>query len=54
MIAIPDEDFSTFIGLPGATVVATPATKVKTIRKAKTAKEVAKSESVGVRPLRGG
>ncbi len=57
MLAIPDEDFRNFVGdgEPGTAVaVPTPAKAAKTIRKAKTAKEVAKSESVGVMPRRGG
>lgn len=58
-LAIPDEDFAKFVGslaapAGSAEVVATPPTPAKTVRKARTAKEVAKSESIGVRPRAGG
>lgn len=64
MLAIPDADFARFVGgsgehssnggPPTAAVIPTPATPVKGARRAKTAKEVASGESVGVRPRRGG
>lgn len=54
MLAIPDEDFANFVGAGHGEMVPTPKTPAKTIRKAKTAKEVAKAESVGIKPMRGG
>lgn len=53
-LAIPDEDWAKFCGEEGADVVKTPEAPVKTVRKAKTAKEVASAQSVGVKPMRGG
>lgn len=53
-LAIKDEDFARFVGEGGGDVVKTPDKPVQTVRKAKSAEEVAKSESVGVRPMRGG
>lgn len=53
-LAIPDEDFAKFVEIGNAEVVKTPAAPVKTVRKANSAKEVATSESVGVRPMKGG
>jgi hypothetical protein len=64
MLAIPDSDFAAFVGGPvdpaaGAELhtsaaVRTPAVPIKSVRRAKTAKEVATAESVGTRPRRGG
>ncbi len=63
MLAIPDDDFAKFVGGPvdpaaGAethtAVVPTPDAPIKNARRARTAKEVATGESVGVRPRRGG
>lgn len=64
MLAIPDKDFAAFAGGPPdpaagaeahtAAAVPTPSGPIKTTRRAKTAKEVAASESIGVRPRRGG
>ncbi len=65
MLAIRDEDFAKFVGgsvdpAAGAedhtaAVVPTPNEQpVKTVRRAKTAKEVASSQTVGVRARRGG
>lgn len=56
MLAIPDEDLRKFVGDSGGKAVAlpTPDAKAKTIKRATTAKEVAKAESVGVKPKRGG
>jgi len=54
VLAIPDADFAKFVGEGHGEAIPTPAGKVKTVRKAKAAKEVAKSQSVGVRPMRGG
>ena len=53
-LAIPDEDWAKFCGEEGVDVVKTPDKPIKTVRKAKTAKEVASSQSVGVKPMRGG
>jgi hypothetical protein len=53
-LAIPDEDWAKFCGEEGADVVKTPEAPVKTIRKAKTAKEVASAQSVGVKRMVGG
>lgn len=53
-LAIKDEDFTAFCGMAGADVVKTPEAKAKTVRKARTPKEVAQNESVGVQPMRGG
>lgn len=69
MLAIRDEDFAKFVGAsvpasagvvsenatpPTAAVVDTPAAPVKTVRRGRTAREVARSESVGMKPRRGG
>lgn len=55
MLAIPDADFAKFVGgTHTIAVVSTPKTPVKSVRRAKTAKEVATSESVGHAPRRGG
>jgi len=53
-LSIKDADFAAFCGEGKGEVVATPAAPVKTVRRGKTAKEVAKSESVGVQQKRGG
>lgn len=53
-LAIKDEDFAKFVGEGSGDVVKTPDKPVSTVRKAKNAEEVAKNESVGVRPMRGG
>ncbi len=57
-LAIPDEDFRKFVeaGQAAGTsdAVPTPSEPVKSVRKAKTAKEVATGHSVGVRQRRGG
>lgn len=65
MLAIRDEDFAKFVGGPvdpaagaeahSAAVVPTPnEAPIKTVRRAKTAKEVASGQTVGVRARRGG
>lgn len=64
MLAIPDEDFAKFVGGPvdpaagaeahTAAMAPTPDAPIKNARRAKTAKEVAAGESVGVKPRRGG
>ena len=53
-LAIKDSDFAAFVGEGKGDAVPTPAAPVKTVRRGKTAKEVAQSESVGVKPRRGG
>ncbi|WP_192246128.1 hypothetical protein [Mesorhizobium silamurunense] len=53
-LAIKDEDIARFVGEGGGDVVKTPDKPVQTVRKAKNPEEVAKSESVGVKPMRGG
>jgi len=53
-LAIPDEDFAKFVEDGAGEAVPTPAEPVKVKRKAKTAKEVATSQSVGVKPMQGG
>lgn len=69
MLAIRDEDFARFVGAsaptsaasvsenetpPTAAGVDTPAAPVKAVRRARTAREVAHGESVGMKPRRGG
>jgi hypothetical protein len=54
VLAIPDADFAKFVGEGRGEAIPTPPEKVKTVRKAKTAKEVAGAQSVGVKPMRGG
>jgi hypothetical protein len=54
-LAIRDQDLSKFVSdAPGADMVKTPEGSVKTVRKSKDASEVAKSESVAVKPMKGG
>jgi hypothetical protein len=54
-LAIKDEDFARFVGeAETATVTKTPPASVKTVRRARTAKEAASTETVGVRQMRGG
>lgn len=58
-LAIPDADFAAFVSsmeapAGSAEVVSTPAAPAKVTRRARTAKEVAKSESIGVAPRGGG
>ena len=54
VLAIPDEDFAAFVGAGKGDLVPTPAKVAKTRGRAKTAKEVAKGESVAVQQRRGG
>lgn len=64
VLAIPDDDFAKFVGGPvdpsagaeahTAAMTPTPDAPIKNARRARTAKEVASGESVGVRPRRGG
>ena len=57
-LAIPDEDWRTFVGdhQEDGTVTPLPtaAKPAKTVRRAKTAREVATSDTVGMKPRRGG
>lgn len=54
-LSIRDQDLAKFVGgTDDADMVKTPDGSVKTVRKAKTAKEAATSQSVAVKPLRGG
>lgn len=53
-IAVADKDFGKLVGLGQVQAISTPAKDVKTVRRAKTAKEVVTGESVAVRPARGG
>lgn len=53
-LAIPDEEVQKFVSGGLAEVISTPAEPVKGSRRSKSAKEVAKSESVGVRQRKGG
>lgn len=53
-LAIPDEDFSKFVEAGSGEAVKTPAEPVRRARKSKDAKEIAKSQSVGVQPMKGG
>lgn len=53
-LSMRDEDFERMVADGAADLVKTPAQPVKTVRKAKNAGEVAKAESVAVRPARGG
>lgn len=53
-LSVPDEDFRKFVEAGSGEAVPTPAAKTKGARRSKSAKEVAQSESVGVRQLKGG
>jgi hypothetical protein len=53
-LSMKDEDFEAMVAEGQADLVQTPAAPARTVRKARTAREVASSESVGVRPMRGG
>lgn len=53
-LSIPDEHLAALVGEGKAVALKTPPAKVKTVRKTKDAKEAARSETVGVRPMRGG
>lgn len=53
-LAIPDEEVAKFVEEGRAVAVRTPDAPVKKSRVSRSAKEVAKSESVGVRPRSGG
>ncbi|MCB1534880.1 MAG: hypothetical protein KDJ44_09180 [Rhodoblastus sp.] len=53
-LAIPDEDLSAFVGAGAGALTTTPNVPAKTVRRAKTAKEAAQTETVGVQARRGG
>ena len=57
-LAIPDEDWRSFVGDhqdDGTVALLPPAAKPgKTIKRAKTAREVATNDTVGMKPRRGG
>lgn len=53
-LSIRDEDFAKFVGSGAGEVIPTPSASATKSRKAKDAKEVASSESVAVKPLKGG
>lgn len=53
-LSIPDEEVAKFVEEGKAEIVPTPAEPVRKSRVSRSAKEVAKSESVGVRQRRGG
>jgi hypothetical protein len=53
-LAIPDEDILKFVESGGGEVTAAPKEKVKKSRVSKDAKEIAKSESIGVQQRKGG
>lgn len=53
-LSMKDEDFEAMVAEGKAELIHTPAAPARSTRKAKTAREVATSESVGVRPMRGG
>jgi hypothetical protein len=53
-LAIPDEDFLKFVESGSGQAVETPKEPVRGARRTKSAKEVARSQSVGVRQRAGG
>jgi hypothetical protein len=53
-LSIPDADFAAFVSDGKGEAVPTPEAKVKGTRVSRNPKEVAKSESVGVKPMKGG
>ena len=53
-LSVPDEDAAKFVEEGKAELVPTPAQPLKKTRMSRSAKEVAKSESVGIKPRRGG
>jgi len=53
-LAVADEHLAAFVSSGAGATVKTPSTKVRGSRKSTNAKEVAASQSVGVRPARGG
>lgn len=53
-LSIPDADFAKFVESGSGEAVSTPRESVRGSRVSRDASEVARSESVGTRPLRGG
>ena len=53
-LSMKDKDFEEMVVTGNAVVIQTPAAPARTVRKAKTAREVVAAESVGVRQMRGG
>lgn len=53
-LSIPDEDFAQFVQSSGADAVKTPAAPVAGAMIERDPKKVAKSQSVGVKPMKGG
>ena len=53
-LSIPDEHLAAFVGGGAGELVSTPEAPAKTVRRAKTAKEAATTETVGVQARRGG
>jgi len=53
-LAIPDADLAAFVSAGAGALVATPTEKARTTRRAKTAKEAAQAETLGVQARRGG
>jgi hypothetical protein len=53
-LSIPDEHLAAFVGEGKGVAVPTPDQPVRRTRKTKSAKEAATSETVAVRPMRGG
>lgn len=53
-LSMKDEDFERMVSEGAAAFVKTPAEPVRNTRKSKDAKEVARSEAVAVKPMRGG
>lgn len=53
-LSMKDEDFEALVAEGKAELVQTPAAPARTVRKARSAREVTGGESVGVRPMRGG
>ena len=53
-LSVKDEDFAAFVGMDGADVVKTPAESVRGTRLSEDPAEVAKSQAVGTKPMKGG
>ena len=53
-LALKDPDFATFIEGGSGDVVKSPGGTVNTVKVATSAKEAAKSQTVGVKPMKGG
>jgi hypothetical protein len=53
-LAIPDEDLAAFVVAGKGELVKTPEKPARTVRRARTGKEAASSETVGIRPRAGG